>query len=86
MWKRLSILWSVIRRDARLPWSALRDPLDRAGSNRRSSWWVIYVLSTVDLPPATTPPLGVDEHIVGGRRSGCRQEGPMVGCLLLPCD
>ena len=45
---------------------------------------VIYVLSTVDLPPETTPPLGVDEHIVGGRRSGCRQEGPMVGCLLLP--
>jgi hypothetical protein len=30
MWKRLSVLWSVIRGDARLLWFALRNPLERA--------------------------------------------------------
>ena len=51
IWKRLSVLWSVIRGDARLLWFALRHPLAPGWLKPAVALMVIYVLSPVDLIP-----------------------------------
>jgi uncharacterized membrane protein YkvA (DUF1232 family) len=64
MWKRLSLLWSVIRGDARLLWFALRHPL--------APWWLkpaaallaLYLLSPLDLVPEALPVIGVVDDLV----------------------
>ena len=64
MWKRLALLWSVIRGDARLLWRALKHP--------QSPWWLkpavalmlLYVVSPVDLIPDMVPLLGVVDDLV----------------------
>ena len=64
MWKRLSVVWSVVRGDARLLWHALRHP--------RAPRWLklgvlgiaLYLLSPVDLVPDVLPVLGVVDDLV----------------------
>ena len=64
MWKRLSVVWSVVRGDARLLWHALRHP--------RATRWLklgvlgiaLYLLSPVDLVPDVLPVLGVVDDLV----------------------
>ena len=64
MWKRLSLLWTVIRGDARLLWRALRHPL-RPGWLRPAALLVLaYVLWPVDLIPDFIPFLGAVDDIV----------------------
>jgi uncharacterized membrane protein YkvA (DUF1232 family) len=64
MWKRLSVLWSVIRGDARLLWFALKHPLAPGWLKPAVALVVIYVLSPVDLVPETIPALGVVDDVV----------------------
>jgi uncharacterized membrane protein YkvA (DUF1232 family) len=64
MWKRLSVLWSVIRGDARLLWFALKHPLAPGWLKPAVALMVLYVLSPVDLLPETIPVLGVVDDLV----------------------
>jgi len=65
MWKRLSVLWSVIRGDARLLWLALRHPLAPGWLKLAAAGIVAYLLSPVDLIPDVVPVLGwVDDAVL----------------------
>ena len=64
MWKRLSVLWSVIRGDARLLWFALKHPLAPGWLKPAVALMALYVLSPVDLLPETIPLLGVVDDLV----------------------
>lgn len=64
MWKRLSVLWSVVRGDARLLWFALRHPLAPAWLKPAAALILLYVLSPVDLLPEAIPVLGLVDDLV----------------------
>lgn len=64
MWKRLSVLWSVIRGDARLLWFALRHPLAPGWLKPAVALMALYVLSPVDLIPEAIPFFGVVDDLV----------------------
>ena len=64
MWKRLSVLWSVIRGDARLLWLALRHPLAPGWLKLAAVGIVVYLLSPVDLIPDVVPVLGWVDDVV----------------------
>lgn len=64
MWKRLSLLWSVIRGDARLLWFALRHPLAPRWLMPAVAGVALYLLSPLDLLPETLPVLGVVDDLV----------------------
>ena len=64
MWKRLSLLWTVIRGDARLLWRALRHPQSPGWLKPAAALLVLYVLWPVDLIPEFVPVLGVVDDLV----------------------
>ena len=64
MWKRLSLLWTVIRGDARLLWRALRHPLSPGWLKPAVALLVLYVLSPVDFIPDVIPVLGLVDDVV----------------------
>ena len=64
MWKRLSLLWTVVRGDARLLWLALKHPLSPGWLKPAVALMVIYVVSPVDLIPDVVPFLGVMDDVV----------------------
>jgi uncharacterized membrane protein YkvA (DUF1232 family) len=64
MWKRLAVLWSVVRGDARLLWRALRHPLAPGWLKLGAVGIVLYVISPVDLIPDVIPFVGVLDDIV----------------------
>ncbi len=64
MWKRLSVLWTVIRGDARLLWRALRHPQAPGWLKPAAALLVLYVLWPVDLIPELVPVLGVVDDLV----------------------
>ena len=64
MWKRLSLLWTVIRGDARLLWRALKHPLAPGWLKPAVALVVLYVLSPVDFIPEFVPILGVMDDVV----------------------
>lgn len=64
MFKRLSVLWSVVRGDARLLWRALRRPDAPAWLKWGVAGIVLYLLSPVDLIPDVIPVVGVLDDIV----------------------
>lgn len=64
MWKRLSLLWTVVRGDARLLWLALKHPLAPRWLKPAVALMVIYVVSPVDLIPDVVPFLGVMDDVV----------------------
>jgi uncharacterized membrane protein YkvA (DUF1232 family) len=64
MLKRLSVLWSVVRGDARLLWFALRHPLAPGWLKPAVALMVLYVLSPVDLLPEAIPVLGLVDDVV----------------------
>jgi uncharacterized membrane protein YkvA (DUF1232 family) len=64
MWKRLSLLWSVIRGDARLLWFALRHPLAPRWLKPAVVMIGLYVLSPIDLVPDLIPALGMVDDLV----------------------
>ena len=64
MWKRLSVLWTVVRGDARLLWRALRHPRAPGWLKLGALGVVAYVIWPVDLIPDFIPILGVMDDIV----------------------
>ena len=64
MWKRLSLLWTVVRGDARLLWLALKHPLSPGWLKPAVALMVIYVVSPIDLIPDVVPFLGVMDDVV----------------------
>lgn len=64
MWKRLSLLWTVVRGDARLLWLALKHPLSPRWLKPAVALMVIYVVSPIDLIPDVVPFLGVMDDVV----------------------
>jgi uncharacterized membrane protein YkvA (DUF1232 family) len=64
MFKRLAVLWSVIRGDARRLWFALRHPAAPPWLKVGTALIVLYLLSPVDLLPEAIPLLGVVDDLV----------------------
>ena len=64
MFKRLSMLWALVKGDARLLWRALRHPLAPGWLKLGVAGIVLYVLSPIDLIPDVIPIFGVLDDIV----------------------
>lgn len=64
MWKRLSVLWTVVQGDARQLWRALRHPASPGWLKAAVALMVIYVVSPVDLLPDVIPMLGLLDDVV----------------------
>ena len=64
MFKRLTVLWSVLRGDARQLWFALRHPGAPGWLKLGTALIALYVLSPVDLLPDVIPVIGVVDDIV----------------------
>ena len=64
MWKRLTLLWSVVRGDVRRLWFALRHPAAPAWLKVGAALIVLYVISPIDLVPDVLPVVGVVDDLV----------------------
>jgi uncharacterized membrane protein YkvA (DUF1232 family) len=64
MWKRLPLLWTVLRGDARQLWFALRHPEAPSWLKVGTVLVVLYVLSPIDLIPDFIPVVGFLDDIV----------------------
>jgi uncharacterized membrane protein YkvA (DUF1232 family) len=64
MFKRISLLWSLVKGDARLMWRALRHPQSPGWLKLGAVGIVLYVLSPIDLIPDVIPVIGVLDDIV----------------------
>lgn len=64
MWKRLTVLWTVLRGDARCLWFALRHPAAPPWLKLGTALIALYLLSPVDLLPDAIPVLGVVDDLV----------------------
>jgi uncharacterized membrane protein YkvA (DUF1232 family) len=62
--KRLTLLWSVLRGDARHLWFALRHPAAPRWLKMSTAALVLYVISPIDLLPDVLPLIGVADDIV----------------------
>jgi uncharacterized membrane protein YkvA (DUF1232 family) len=64
MWKRIAVLWSVVRGDARLLWRALRHPQAPGWLKLATLGLVAYVIWPMDLIPDFIPIIGVMDDLV----------------------
>ena len=64
MLKRLALLWTLVRGDARRLWRALRHPQAPAWLKLGVVGLVIYVVSPIDLVPDIIPLLGIADDLV----------------------
>lgn len=64
MFKRLALLWTLIRGDARRLWRALRHPQAPLWLKLGVLGIALYVLSPVDLIPDWLPLLGIADDLV----------------------
>ena len=64
MFKRLVLLWSLMRTDARRLWVALRHPAAPTWLKLGTGLIVLYVLSPIDLVPDVIPFFGVVDDLV----------------------
>ena len=64
MFKRLTVLWTVLRGDARQLWFALRHPAAPAWLKWGTAAIVLYLISPIDLIPEAIPFLGVVDDLV----------------------
>jgi uncharacterized membrane protein YkvA (DUF1232 family) len=64
MWKRLTLLWSLVRGDARQLWFALRHPASPGWLKAAVALLVLYVISPIDLIPDVLPFIGVVDDLV----------------------
>ena len=64
MLKRLSLLWTLLRGDARQLWSALRHPAAPGWLKLGTAAIALYLLSPVDLLPDWLPLVGVVDDLV----------------------
>ncbi len=64
MWKRLSVLWVVVKGDARVLWHALKHPQSPGWLKFATVGMALYLLSPIDLIPDMIPVIGVMDDIV----------------------
>ncbi len=64
MFKRISLLWSLVKGDARLLWRALRHPQSPGWLKLGALGVVLYVFLPIDLIPDVIPVIGVLDDIV----------------------
>ena len=64
MFKRFSMLWSLVKGDARLLWRALRHPQSPSWLKLGALGVLLYVISPIDLIPDVIPVIGVLDDIV----------------------
>ena len=64
MFKRLAVLWSLVKGDARLLWRALRHPQAPAWLKLGTLGVMLYLISPIDLIPDVIPIFGVLDDIV----------------------
>ena len=64
MWRRLTVLWTVLRGDARRLWFAVRHPAAPGWLKLGTALIVLYVVSPIDLVPDVLPVLGVVDDLV----------------------
>lgn len=64
MFKRLTLLWTVLRGDARQLWFALRHPAAPGWLKLGTALIVLYVFSPVDFIPDVIPFVGAMDDIV----------------------
>lgn len=64
MWKRLSMLWLLVKGDARQLWFALKHPEAPAWLKLGTLLLVVYLVSPLDLIPDALPLLGVVDDLV----------------------
>ena len=64
MFKRIAMLWVLIRGDARLMWRALRHPQAPNWLKWGALGTLLYLVSPIDLIPDVLPVIGVLDDIV----------------------
>ena len=64
MWKRIGVIWVLVKGDARLMWRALKHPLSPLWLKWGVAGVALYLFSPVDLIPDVIPFLGVMDDIV----------------------
>jgi uncharacterized membrane protein YkvA (DUF1232 family) len=64
MWKRIALLWTLVRTDARRLWFALRHPATPGWLKIGAALIVAYVISPIDLVPDVLPIIGVVDDFV----------------------
>jgi uncharacterized membrane protein YkvA (DUF1232 family) len=64
MWKRLALLWTLVRGDGRDLWVALRHPAAPGWLKLGAALIVLYVLSPVDLVPDVFPVVGAIDDLL----------------------
>ena len=64
MLKRLTVLWTVVRGDARQLWFALRHPAAPGWLKVGTALIALYLLSPVDIVPDWLPVIGVVDDLV----------------------
>lgn len=64
MWKRLSVLWTLVRGDMKKLWWALRDPRAPRWLKLATAGLALYLLSPIDLLPDAIPFLGVMDDVI----------------------
>jgi len=64
MWKRLTVLWTLVRGDARQLWFALRHPSAPGWLKWGTAAIVLYLVSPIDLVPDALPFIGVVDDLV----------------------
>lgn len=64
MWKRLTLLWALLRGDARHLWFALRHPQAPGWLKWGTAGVVLYLFSPIDLVPDFIPFVGFLDDLV----------------------
>lgn len=64
MWKRLSVLWTLVRGDLKKLWWALRDARSPGWLKFAAAGLVLYLVSPIDLLPDVLPIIGVVDDLV----------------------
>ncbi|TFZ05123.1 DUF1232 domain-containing protein [Ramlibacter henchirensis] len=64
MFKRLTLLWTVVRGDARQLWFALRHPAAPAWLKWGTALIALYLISPIDLIPDAIPFVGALDDLV----------------------
>lgn len=64
MWKRLSVLWTLVKGDARMLWHALQHPQSPSWLKWSTLGLMFYVVSPIDLIPDVIPIIGLMDDIV----------------------
>lgn len=64
MWKRLTLLWTLVRGDARRLWIALRHPASPGWLKLGAALIALYLFSPLDIVPDFLPFVGVIDDLV----------------------